>query len=81
MSPSIEIGNPGLTGIRNTQAGRGRLRGGGALLSLTSVGNRPNLIPDALLAAIAIQYGLTLCPTDADFARFDGLRWENPLKG
>lgn len=25
------------------------------------------------------EYGLTLCSTDADFARFPGLRWENPL--
>ncbi len=43
------------------------------------VGNRPNLIPDAHLAALAMQYGLTLCSTDGDFARFPGLRWENPL--
>jgi hypothetical protein len=43
------------------------------------VGNRPNLIPDAHLAAIAIEHGLTLCSTDADFARFPGLRWENPI--
>ena len=39
-----------------------------------------NLIPDAHLAAIAIGHGLTLCSADADFARFPGLRWENPLR-
>jgi toxin-antitoxin system PIN domain toxin len=45
------------------------------------VGNRANLFPDANLAALALQYGLTLCSTDADFARFPGLKWENPLGG
>ena len=39
----------------------------------------PNLIPDAALAALAIEYGVTLISTDADFARFRELRWENPL--
>ncbi len=40
---------------------------------------RSNLLPDAHLAALAIEYGLTLCSTDGDFARFPGLSWENPL--
>jgi len=40
---------------------------------------RSNLVPDAHLAAIAIEHGLTLCSADGDFARFAGLRWENPL--
>ena len=40
---------------------------------------RANLVPDAHLAALAIEHGLTLCSTDGDFARFPGLRWENPL--
>jgi hypothetical protein len=46
---------------------------------LGHVGQRANLIPDAHLAALAIEHGLTLHSTDADFARFPGLRWENPL--
>lgn len=41
----------------------------------------PYLIPDAHLAALAIEHGLTLCSADTDFARFPGLRWENPLTG
>lgn len=41
--------------------------------------DRANLIHDAHLAALAIEHGLTLCSTDGDFARFPGLRWENPL--
>ena len=38
-----------------------------------------NLVPDAHLAALAVCHGLTLCSTDSDFARFDGLDWRNPL--
>lgn len=38
-----------------------------------------NLVPDAHLAALAIEHGLVLCSTDADFSRFPGLRWNNPL--
>jgi toxin-antitoxin system PIN domain toxin len=37
------------------------------------------LVPDAHLAALAIEHGLTLCSTDGDFARFPGLQWQNPL--
>jgi toxin-antitoxin system PIN domain toxin len=40
---------------------------------------RSDLVADAHLAALAIEHGLTLCSTDGDFARFPGLRWENPL--
>ncbi len=43
--------------------------------------NRSELVPDAHLAALAIEHGLTVCSTDGDFARFAGLRWENPLAG
>ncbi len=48
---------------------------------LAGVGASPRLVPDAHLAALAIEHGLTLCSTDGDFARFSGLRWENPLGG
>ncbi len=34
---------------------------------------------DAHLAALTIEHGGTLCSTDSDFARFPGLRWNNPL--
>jgi toxin-antitoxin system PIN domain toxin len=40
-----------------------------------------NLIPDAHLAALAIEHGLELCSTDTDFARFPEVRWRNPLLG
>lgn len=42
---------------------------------------RANLVPDAHLAALAIEHGLILYSTDGDFGRFPGLRWENPIKG
>jgi hypothetical protein len=38
-----------------------------------------NLTTDAHLAALAIEHGATLCSADADFSRFHGLHWENPL--
>jgi hypothetical protein len=41
--------------------------------------SRGSLANDAHLAALAIEHGLTVCSTDRDFARFAGLRWENPL--
>jgi hypothetical protein len=42
-------------------------------------GMTSRLVPDAHLAALAIEHGLTLCSTDGDFARFAGLTWRNPL--
>lgn len=48
---------------------------------LEATGARGNLVPDAHLAALAIEHGLTLCSTDGDFARFPGLDWRNPLGG
>jgi toxin-antitoxin system PIN domain toxin len=37
------------------------------------------LVMDAVIAAIALEHGATLCTTDRDFSRFPGLRWTNPL--
>ena len=37
------------------------------------------LVSDAHLAAIAIGHGLVLTSADTDFAKFPGLRFENPL--
>lgn len=39
-----------------------------------------NHTTDAHLAAIAVEWGLELLSADADFARYDGLRWRNPLR-
>jgi toxin-antitoxin system PIN domain toxin len=42
---------------------------------------RGNLVTDAQLTALAIEHGLSIVSVDSDFARFDGLRWINPLAG
>lgn len=40
-----------------------------------------NLVSDAHLAALAVEHNGVLQSTDADFARFPGLKWKNPLAG
>jgi uncharacterized protein len=40
---------------------------------------RGNLVPDAHLAAIAIEHGATVATRDRGFARFQGLRWVDPI--
>lgn len=39
------------------------------------------LLSDAILASYAIENRATLFTNDGDFARFPGLKWENPLLG
>lgn len=46
---------------------------------LEGLGTAGNLTTDAHLAALAIEHQSELHSTDADFARFSGLRWINPL--
>lgn len=41
---------------------------------------RGNLVPDAYLAALAIESGSEWITTDRDFARFSELRWRHPLE-
>jgi toxin-antitoxin system PIN domain toxin len=38
-----------------------------------------NLVPDAWLAALAIEAGCEWITTDSDFARFEGLNWRSPF--
>jgi len=46
---------------------------------LLPLGTGGNLTSDAHLAALAIEYGAELCSSDTDFARFEGLKWRNPI--
>lgn len=46
---------------------------------LTHIGAAGNMTTDAVLAALAIEYQAELHSNDADFSRFPGLRWVNPL--
>lgn len=40
---------------------------------------RGNLVPDAELAALALEHGLIIYSADTDFARFTEVAWENPI--
>lgn len=46
---------------------------------LEGLGAAGNLTTDAHLAALAIEHQAELHSTDADFGRFPGLRWINPV--
>ena len=46
----------------------------------TQAGAKGNLVPDAYLAAMAIESGCEWITTDRDFSRFKGLRWRHPLR-
>lgn len=39
---------------------------------------RGNLVADAHLAALALEYGIGVCSVDSDFARFPEIVWVNP---
>ena len=45
---------------------------------MPGAGRGGDLTPDADLAALALESGGTIYSQDADFARFDGVRWINP---
>lgn len=47
--------------------------------NLRRLGTAGNLTTDAHLATLAIERGYILHSTDADFYRFPGLKWINPL--
>ena len=47
------------------------------LLAITGAGG--NLVPDAHIAALAIEHDAEVHTHNSDFARFPGVRWRNPL--
>jgi len=47
---------------------------------LERLGTAGNLTTDAHLAILAMERGYVLYSTDADFGRFNGLRWVDPCK-
>jgi predicted nucleic acid-binding protein len=63
-APAAEIIHPGIEHSRNVK----RL--------LEAAGTAGNLVPDAHLAALAIENGAELVTFDRDFGRFQGLRWK-----
>jgi len=65
---SVTIVNPG---PRHLTILRGLLAG---------LGTGGNLASDAHLAALAVEQDAEVCSCDSDFARFAGVRWQNPLR-
>ena len=47
--------------------------------NLDAAGTAANLVTDAHIAALAIEYQAEVHSNDTDFSRFPGLRWHNPL--
>ena len=45
----------------------------------SETGVKGNLVPDAYLAALAIESGCEWVTMDRDFGRFGGLRWRHPV--
>lgn len=70
------LAQPCVTVVHPTDRHSGVL--GGLLADLGTAGN---LTSDAHLAALSIEHGAELCSTDADFSRFPGVRWVDPLRG
>lgn len=47
---------------------------------LSNLGTGGNLVNDAHLAALALEHGADIVSFDADFSRFEGIRWQLPTK-
>jgi toxin-antitoxin system PIN domain toxin len=48
---------------------------------LQALGTAGNLVGDAQMADLAMEYNAVLHTADTDFLRFQGLRWFNPISG
>ena len=49
------------------------------LRMVRSIGVAGNLTTDAHIAALSLEYRAEIHSADADFGRFPGIRWRNPL--
>jgi uncharacterized protein len=65
--PPVQVLDPGPDHIRDV------------LQLLEGLGTAGNLVSDAQMAALAMDHDAVLHTADADFARFPGLRWLNPI--
>jgi len=63
--------------VRLLVAGPGHVESVCRLLAKAGTGG--NLVTDAQIAALALEYGATVHSADTDFARLAGVRWKNPL--
>ena len=69
------LAQPNATVVEPTDRHTARLRE-----LLGDLGTAGNLTTDAHLAALAVEHGAELCSSDADFSRFPGLKWVDPLR-
>lgn len=67
--PPVQVLDPGPDHLRHT------------LQLLETLGTAGNLVSDAQMAALAMDYEAVVHTADADFVRFQGLRWFNPITG
>lgn len=67
--PPVQVLDPGPDHLRQT------------LQLLEDLGTAGNLVSDAQMAALAMEHDAVLHTADADFVRFPGLRWYNPITG
>jgi toxin-antitoxin system PIN domain toxin len=63
--------------VRLLVAGPGHVESVCRLLAQAGTGG--NLVTDAQIAALALEYGATVHSADTDFGRLAGVSWENPL--
>ena len=47
--------------------------------ALAAAGTGGDIVTDAHIAALALEHGAEVHSNDADFSRFPGVRWRNPL--
>lgn len=66
--PNVDVLHPGMTHFELLEK-----------LAVNAQASGP-LMMDAHLATLAIEHGALLLSTDRDFARFEGLRWDDPLR-
>jgi toxin-antitoxin system PIN domain toxin len=67
--PAVEVVEPGPRHVEQV------------LTLLEGVGTAGNLVTAAQIAAIAIDHDATVHTCDADFRKFAGLRWLDPIEG
>ena len=48
--------------------------------NLVAAGAGGNIVPDAHIAALAIEHDAEVHSHDSDFGRFPGLRWHDPIR-
>lgn len=79
LSKAIEFVDGLITQPNCTIVGSGPLHWEILRETLMTADARGNLVTDANIAALAIEYGFTIITRDRDFARFDNIRWLDPL--